>query len=81
MVKLCQEISIMAFEVYRKINQVIFTWELLATENARSISKHMLLLKIFLYSRINVEWTWMIVGRTDRLQALHDEQRKNHKTR
>ena len=40
----------MAFEVYHKKNQVIFNWELLLTDNARSISKHMLLLKVFLYS-------------------------------
>ena len=35
--------------LYHKIDQVIFNWELLITENARSISKHMLLLKVFLY--------------------------------
>ena len=40
----------MAFEVYHKTNQVIFNLELLVTDNARSISKHMLLLKVFLYS-------------------------------
>ena len=37
----------MAFEVYHKINQVIFNAELLVTDNARSISKHRLLLKVF----------------------------------
>ena len=43
----------MAFEVYHKteqVEQVIFNRELLVTDNARSISKHMLLLKVFLYS-------------------------------
>ena len=40
----------MAFEVCHKIDQVTFNWELLVTDNARSISKHMLLLKGFLYS-------------------------------
>ena len=53
----------MAFEVYHKIDQVIFKWELLVTDNAGSISKHMLLLK--------VECTWINVGRVDRVQALH----------
>ena len=40
----------MTFEVYQKINQAIFNWELLVTDNAQSVSKHMLLLKVFLYS-------------------------------
>ena len=41
----------MAFEVYHKIDQVIFfKWEFLVTNNARSISKRMLLLKVFPYS-------------------------------
>ena len=40
----------MVFEVYHKIDQVILNWELLVADNARSISKHMLLLKVFLYS-------------------------------
>ena len=40
----------MAFEVSHKIDQVIFKWELLATDNAESISKHMLLFKVFPYS-------------------------------
>ena len=51
MIKLCQGISINGFRsLYHKINQVIFNGELLVTGNARSISKHMLLLKDFLYS-------------------------------
>ena len=40
----------MAFEVYHKIDQVIFKWELLVTDNAGSISKHVLPLKVFPYS-------------------------------
>ena len=40
----------MTFEVYRKIDQVIVNRELLITENARSISKHMILFKVFFYS-------------------------------
>ena len=40
----------MTFEVYQKINQAIFNWELLVTDNAQSVSKHVLLLKGFLYS-------------------------------
>ena len=40
----------MAFEVYRKIDQVIFKRELLVADNAGSISKYMLLLKVFPYS-------------------------------
>ena len=39
-----------AFGVNHKIDQGIFNWELLVTDNAQSISRHMLLLKIFLYS-------------------------------
>ena len=50
MVKLCQGIFINGFQSYHKIDQVIFNWELLVTDNARSISKHMLLLKVFLDS-------------------------------
>ena len=50
MFKLCQEYSSTAFKIYHKVDQVIFNWELLATDNARSISKHMLLLKTFLDS-------------------------------
>ena len=40
----------MAFEIYHKKDQVIFKWELLVTDNAGNISKHMLLLKVFPYS-------------------------------
>ena len=40
----------MAFKVYHKIDQVIFNSELLVTDNARRISEHMLLVKVFLYS-------------------------------
>ena len=40
----------MTFEVYHKIDQVTFNWELLVTDNAQSISKHMILLKVLLYS-------------------------------
>ena len=40
------EYTSMAFKVYHKINQAIFNWELLVTDNALSISKHMLLLKV-----------------------------------
>ena len=39
----------MAFEI-RKIDQVILTENFLITDNARSISKHVLLLKVFFYS-------------------------------
>ena len=38
------------FKVHHKIDQVIFNRELLVTDNARSMSKHTLLLKVFLYS-------------------------------
>ena len=48
MVNYAKEYPSMAFEVYHKI--VISNWELLVTDNAGSISKHMLLLKVFLYS-------------------------------
>ena len=48
MVNYAKEYPSMAFEVYHKI--VISNWELLVTDNARSISKHMLLLKVFLYA-------------------------------
>ena len=51
MIKQCQGISINGFRsLYHKINQVIFNRELLVTDNAQSISEHMLLLKDFLYS-------------------------------
>ena len=40
----------MTFEVYHKVDQVIFNWELLAIDNARSISKQMFIIKVFLYS-------------------------------
>ena len=45
-----QEYPSTAFEVYHKIDQVVFKWELLVAENAQSISKRMLLLKVLLYS-------------------------------
>ena len=35
---------------HRWLSKFIFNWELLVTDNARSISKHMLLLKGFLHS-------------------------------
>ena len=40
----------MLFEVCHKIDQAIFYWELLVTDNAESISKYVLFLKVFLYS-------------------------------
>ena len=40
----------MAFEVYHKINQVIFNGELLVIDSALIFSNYMLLLKVFLYS-------------------------------
>ena len=40
----------MAFEVYHTIDQAIFKWELLVTDNAGSVSKPMLLLKVLPYS-------------------------------
>ena len=45
MLSYAKEYQSMTFEVYRKIDQVIFNWELLVTDNTQSISKHMLLLK------------------------------------
>ena len=39
-----------SFEVCHKLDQVIFNWQLLVTDNARTISKHMLFLKILLSS-------------------------------
>ena len=49
MVKLWQGISINGFQSL-PIDQVIFNRELLVIDNARSISKHMHLLKVFIYS-------------------------------
>ena len=40
----------MNFEAYHKTDQFIFNWGMLVTDNARSISEYMLLLKVFLYS-------------------------------
>ena len=66
----------MAFEVYHMIDQVIFKWELLVilvTDNARSISKTYAPSQSFpLFIRSNVDSTWVIAGRVDRVQALHD---------
>ena len=39
-----------SFKVCHKFDPVYFDWELLVTDNARTISKHMLFLKILLYS-------------------------------
>ena len=50
MVSYGKEYSSITFKVYHKIDQVIFKWELLVTNNALSIPKHMLLLKVFFYS-------------------------------
>ena len=49
MVNYGKEYTSTVFKVYRKIVQVIFNRELLVTDNAGSISKHMLLLKVFPY--------------------------------
>ena len=40
----------MSRNIHQWLSKFIFNWELLVTDNARSISKHMLLLKGFLYS-------------------------------
>ena len=40
----------MAFKVYPKIDQVTSNQELLVTDNVQNISKHMLFLKVSLYS-------------------------------
>ena len=50
MVNYGKEYTSTVFKVYHKIVQVIFNRELLVTDNARSMSKHTLLLKVFLYS-------------------------------
>ena len=50
MVKLCQGISINGFQSLPQDRSSYFNGELLVTDNARGISKHMLLLKVFLYS-------------------------------
>ena len=75
----------MASELYHKIDQVNFNWELLVNDNAGSIFKHKLLLKVFLYFSIrvacNAACTWIIVCRVDRLRALHDKPRNYHKNR
>ena len=42
----------MAFEVYNKKHQVIFNWELLVTNIEQSISKHIILLKVFVNSLV-----------------------------
>ena len=47
----------MAFEINHKIDQVIFNWELLVTDNARSISKHAPSQSLSLFIRRNVECT------------------------
>ena len=49
MVQLWQGIFINGFQSF-PIDQIIFNRELLVTDNARNISKPMLLLKVFLYS-------------------------------
>ena len=36
---------------------------------------------IYLFIWSNIECTWIIIGRVDRLQALHDKPRNNHKNR
>ena len=54
----------MPSEIWHKIDQVIFNWELLVTDNARSFQSFPL------FIRCNVECTWIIVGRVDRLEAL-----------
>ena len=50
MVKLCQGISINSFQSLPQDRSNYFNPELLVTNNARIISKHMLLLKVLLYS-------------------------------
>ena len=50
MVKLCQGVSINGFQSLPQDRSSYLNRELLVTDNARSISKHMLLLKVFLYS-------------------------------
>ena len=50
MVNYGKEYTSTVFKVYHKIVEVIFNRELLVTDNARSMSKHTLLLKVFLYS-------------------------------
>ena len=50
MVNYGKEYPSTVFKVHHKIDQVIFNRELLVTDNARSMSKHTLLLKVFLYS-------------------------------
>ena len=50
MVKLCQGVSINGFQSLPQDRSSYFNRELLVTDNARSISKHMLFLKVFLYS-------------------------------
>ena len=50
MVKLCQGIFISGFKSLLQDRSSYFNWELLVTDNAQSISKHMLLFKVFLYS-------------------------------
>ena len=50
MVKLCQGISINDFQSLPEDRSSYFNWELVVTDNAGSISKHMLLLKGYLYS-------------------------------
>ena len=50
MVKLCQGVSINDFQSLPQDRSSYFNRELLLTDNGRSISKHMLLLSVFLYS-------------------------------
>ena len=78
MVKLRQGISINAFEVCHKIDQLTFNRELSVTDYAQSLSAAQ---SYPLFIRSNVECIAIIVGRVDRLQALHDKPRNNHKNR
>ena len=50
MVKLCQGTFINSFQSLPQDRSSYFNWELLVTGDARSISKYVLLLKVFLYS-------------------------------
>ena len=59
-----------------KIDQLTFNQEISVTDYARSISAAQ---SFPLFIRSNVECTGIIVGRVDRLEALHDKPRNNHK--
>ena len=50
MVKLCQGISINGIQSLPRDRSSYFNLEVLVTDNARSISKYMLPLNVFLYS-------------------------------